>query len=245
MGIKYDLFGRGSVYAFDVCGMYFSDIDTMTKKTDDRLGHLATEATICSTYLCMECQRGDLYLILTNGDISTDFIGSWDIISLCYGVSAHSTCYYYCQVSSGCRCVYLPNFLPAILRFIRPIRSQRHSVALSQDLTFDYRVAQASIFIETTAYVLTLIAPSSNEVLFVVFTSLSSFTAGVNPAIHSLAVTYLFAFHNDANVGRMFGGMSMLQAISHTLQVSKVSSLVYDIYHLPMLVPAHIIRCGI
>lgn len=90
-------------------------------------------------------------------------------------------------------------------------------------MKFDYRVAQASIFIDSAAYVLTLLAPSTSEILFICFTSLSSFTAGVNPAIHSLAVSYLLAFHNDENVGRMFGGMSVLQAIAHTLQVKVLS----------------------
>lgn len=108
----------------------------------------------------------------------------------------------------------------AILRFIRPERSSESRKALAQDLRFDYRVAQVSIFIDISAYLLTLISPTSAQVLFICFTSLSSFTSGANPAIHALAVSYLFVFHNDHNVGRMFGGMSMLQAISNTLQVN-------------------------
>ena len=96
--------------------------------------------------------------------------------------------------------------------------------ALSQDMKFDYRIAQCSIFVDTMAYVLTLIAPAASQVLFICFTSLSSFTAGGNPAIHSLAVSYLFAYNNDANVGQMFGGISMLQAISRTLQVCAFST---------------------
>lgn len=107
----------------------------------------------------------------------------------------------------------------AILRYIRPKRSSETRKAIMQDLRFDCRVAQVSIFIDISAYVLTLISPTSAQVLFICFTSLSSFTSGANPAIHALAVSYLLAFHNDQNVGRMFGGMSMLQAVSNTLQV--------------------------
>ena len=90
---------------------------------------------------------------------------------------------------------------------------------LSQDLKFDYRIAQCSIVIDTLAYLLTLLAPASSQLLFVCFTCLSSFTAGVNPAIHSLAVSFLHSLNSDANVGQMFGGMSMLQAVAHTMQV--------------------------
>lgn len=125
---------------------------------------------------------------------------------------------YYISLLWILRAFHLLLLLPTILRYIRPKRSLETRKAIMQDLKFDCRVAQVSIFIDISAYILTLISPTSAQVLFICFTSLSSFTSGANPAIHALAVSYLLAFHNDQNVGRMFGGMSMLQAISNTLQ---------------------------
>jgi hypothetical protein len=143
--------------------------------------------------------------------------------------SASSQC-----VSCSCLLLKSHNRSLAILRLVRPKPSADagtpggRTQAISQDMKFDYRIAQASIFLDAMAYVLTIIAPGSSQVLFVCFTSLSSFTAGVNPAIHSLAVSYLFANGENANVGQMFGGMSMLQAVSHTLQVREVFLLTCD-----------------
>ena len=147
-------------------------------------------------------------------------------ISLSYGSCEPFTCFCFFLVSI----TYHPllrilHTSAAIVRFIKPKIPHVGTLAgktraFSQDMKFDYRIAQASIFLDAISYVLTIIAPASSEVLFVGFTSLSSFTAGVNPAIHSLAVSYLYAFSENANVGQMFGGMSMLQAISHTLQAS-------------------------
>ncbi|KAF8498829.1 hypothetical protein JB92DRAFT_2983667 [Gautieria morchelliformis] len=131
---------------------------------------------------------------------------------------------YYISLLWVLQAFHLLLLLPTILRFIKPKSSADAGTpggrtrAISQDMKFDYRIAQASIFLDAMAYMLTIIAPGSSQILFVCFTSLPSFTAGVNPAIHSLAVSYLFANGENAKVGQMFGGMSMLQAISHTLQ---------------------------
>ncbi|KAF8583728.1 MFS general substrate transporter [Ramaria rubella] len=127
---------------------------------------------------------------------------------------------YYISLLWILRAFHLLLLLPTIVRFIKPkpLYGINTSQALSQDMRFDYRIAQFSIFIDTMAYVLTTIAPAASAVLFVCFTSLSSFTAGVNPAIHSLAVSYLLAQDGGSNVGQMFGAMSMLQAVSNTLQ---------------------------
>jgi hypothetical protein len=86
-------------------------------------------------------------------------------------------------------------------------------------MSFDKRLAGWSLFIDGTADVLVAITPSASEIGFIVFSSLSSFTSGGNPAMHSLGAVCMHAAGRSSEVGSLFGAMAFLSAVAHVISV--------------------------
>ncbi|EJD49683.1 MFS general substrate transporter [Auricularia subglabra TFB-10046 SS5] len=89
--------------------------------------------------------------------------------------------------------------------------------ALSREIHFDLLVVKFSLALDFTSHLLvTTLAPPSG-VVFTAITALSSMGAGFLPAAHSLSLCILRASGETAEVGKLFGALSVLQATGSTI----------------------------
>lgn len=90
---------------------------------------------------------------------------------------------------------------------------------IAAELQFDKRLAQASLAVDGLADALVALTPASSQTLFIGLSCLSSFTSGGNPTLHSLGAVCLHACGYSSEVGALFGGMAVLSAIAHIINV--------------------------
>ncbi|EJD35616.1 hypothetical protein AURDEDRAFT_75130, partial [Auricularia subglabra TFB-10046 SS5] len=89
--------------------------------------------------------------------------------------------------------------------------------ALSREIHFDLLVVRFSLALDFTSHLLvTTLAPPSG-VVFTAITALSRMGAGFLPAAHSLSLCILRASGETAEVGKLFGALSVLQATGSTI----------------------------
>jgi hypothetical protein len=116
---------------------------------------------------------------------------------------------------------------PVIISYLKPktppvdgaIPNATNAELISAELRFDKYLAQCSLALDCIADTLITLAPSSSQVMFVGLSCLSSFTAGGNPALHSLGAVCLHAAGFSSEVGALFGGMAVLSALAHITSV--------------------------
>ncbi|KAF5369159.1 hypothetical protein D9615_009966 [Tricholomella constricta] len=89
---------------------------------------------------------------------------------------------------------------------------------------FDLRLAHASLFIEVISYTFLAIAPTA--LFFTVFSMLASMGAGLNPALQSVALA-MYRRRGGTESGRLFGALSVIQALSSQILGPALYGLVY------------------
>lgn len=78
-------------------------------------------------------------------------------------------------------------------------------------MRFDFNLLRASLTVDLLSHILVaLSAPDSSAAMFTIFTSLSSFGAGVDPALQSLALC-IMQMNGEDNRGKLFGMFAMLR----------------------------------
>ncbi|KAG6833090.1 hypothetical protein H0H87_011501 [Tephrocybe sp. NHM501043] len=80
--------------------------------------------------------------------------------------------------------------------------------------TFDLSLARVSLFIEVISYTLMALAPTA--LAFTAFSMMASMGAGLNPALQSIALA-LYRRRGGTESGRLFGALSVLQAMSYVI----------------------------
>lgn len=89
---------------------------------------------------------------------------------------------------------------------------------LAKEMRFDLLVIRASLAIDLVSHGLVALSSSSlPQAYFVAFTALSSIGAGLVPATNSLALCAMQARGEEGAVGRLFGALSMLQAVGQMM----------------------------
>lgn len=101
----------------------------------------------------------------------------------------------------------------------------KRSVRLAREQQFDLRVARISMCMEFLSYF--LLCSSSSQMAFVMTTTLSAFGGGTSPAMQSLALGILGP--SQADVGKLFGALSMLGSISSTVLSPMLFGSVYSL----------------
>jgi len=111
---------------------------------------------------------------------------------------------------------------------------------LVKEMQFDLLVLRLSFLIDIISHTLVAIAPpTASEGLFAGFTVLSSFGAGVIPAVNSLALCILqmhastqaahgIAVNDDGGAGRVFGALATLQSVGQMILGPMLFGLIYS-----------------
>ena len=97
-------------------------------------------------------------------------------------------------------------------------------LSLSQAIRFDRAVAAISYFTDATANALVVLSPTSNQVIFIILTSLNSVASGGYPALQSLGSVALQNMGRGSEIGLVFGAMGLVNSASHIIAV-RISSL--------------------
>ncbi|KAJ7723380.1 major facilitator superfamily domain-containing protein [Mycena metata] len=146
----------------------------------------------------------------------------------------------YCISSIGLtRAVYLTLILPAVLKFAKkraskqrnpgPHLSEREPLLSGQDATskhtppptymFDFDLARFSVIVDAVTFAILPFAPTG--IVFLLFTALGSFGAGLAPAVNNVALelyTRKIGKNETLESGKLFGAISVVQAVfAHVL----------------------------
>ncbi|KAJ7756488.1 major facilitator superfamily domain-containing protein [Mycena maculata] len=127
---------------------------------------------------------------------------------------------YYMSLLWISRAINLLILLPVIVSYFKPktaITGASSPESIALELQFDRRLAQASLSLDAFADLLVAISPASSQAPFIVFSCLSSFASGGNPALHSLGAVCIYALGHGSETGRLFGAIGVLSAISHSI----------------------------
>lgn len=97
---------------------------------------------------------------------------------------------------------------------------------LRAEMSFDLILVRASLFVDFLSHFFVFLSPASaGPAFFTLFTSMSSLGAGVHPAVNSVALCLLqmrqyaaeeageVVVQDDGGAGRLFGSLSVLQAM--------------------------------
>jgi MFS family permease len=98
------------------------------------------------------------------------------------------------------------------------------TVATPDLLTFDLNLARASLLIDIASYVLMPLAPTG--ALFGAAAALHSFGTGFTPAVRSIALE-LFVRRGGTESGKLFGALSVLQALGGSVFGPAIYGTVY------------------
>ncbi|KAF7363597.1 MFS domain-containing protein [Mycena sanguinolenta] len=144
---------------------------------------------------------------------------------------------YFLTVTGATRAAFLAVILPVTIKIVRSVfqRSRRASeldplLAPSSpephSAAFDLALARISLFIEVIAY--TAMPFATSGLAFTGFTILSSFGSGFNPAVQSAAMElYSKRIGTSVEAGKLFGGMSVIQALSGQVLGPSIYGLVF------------------
>ncbi|KAF8825167.1 hypothetical protein HHX47_DHR7000522 [Lentinula edodes] len=119
--------------------------------------------------------------------------------------------------AGGALFLYLISIGIVIVNYLKPKHRPTDPLSIWSELRFDKLLAQASLFVDASADALVAIVPSSSQPAFVAFSTLSSFTSGGNPTLHSLGAVCLHASGRSSEVGSLFGALAVLSAIAHVI----------------------------
>ena len=90
----------------------------------------------------------------------------------------------------------------------------------------DLNTARVSLFMELTAYA--MMATAKTGTLFTAYTVLGSLAAGFTPAVQSLALG-IYAGRGGEETGKLFGGLSVVQALGYTLLSSVLGVFTHSV----------------
>lgn len=129
---------------------------------------------------------------------------------------------YYMSVLWISRAFNLLVFLPIVISYLKPKRTSTpgtnpNSRDIGAELKFDRYLAQASLGVDGFADSLVAITSNKSQATFIGLSTLSSFTSGGNPALHSLGAVCIHACGYGSEVGALFGAIGVLSAIAHTI----------------------------
>ncbi|KZV76316.1 MFS general substrate transporter [Peniophora sp. CONT] len=127
---------------------------------------------------------------------------------------------YYMSLLYVTRAINLLLLLPTVLAYFAPKRPTNNNAtlfSLSQAIVFDRAVTAISYFTDATANALVVLAPSSNQGLFIFLTSLNSITSGGYPALQSLGAVTLQNMGRGSEIGLVFGAMGLINSASHII----------------------------
>ncbi|KAG6885884.1 hypothetical protein C0993_008403 [Termitomyces sp. T159_Od127] len=105
-----------------------------------------------------------------------------------------------------------------------PGPSQKVLNKVPHSTAFDLGLARVSLFVEAVSYTLMALAPT--ELAFTGFSVMASLGAGLNPALQSVSLA-LYRRRGGTESGRLFGALSVLQALSSQLVSPAMYGLVY------------------
>ncbi|KAJ7593285.1 major facilitator superfamily domain-containing protein [Mycena floridula] len=123
---------------------------------------------------------------------------------------------HYMSVMWIVKAVNLLVLLPIIITYFKPKPLENGKPSILAEMRFDKLLAGCSLFLDGLADFLIAVTPNS-QAAFYVFSSLSSFTSGGNPATHSLGAVCLHAAGRSSEVGSLFGAMAFLAAVAHVI----------------------------
>ncbi|KAJ7650225.1 major facilitator superfamily domain-containing protein [Roridomyces roridus] len=127
---------------------------------------------------------------------------------------------YYMSLLWIARATNLLVIMPFVVSYFKPKMptngaTSPESIAL--EFKFDKTLAQASLCVDALADFLIVVSPASSQTLFVLYSCMSSFTSGGNPALHSLGAVCIYALGYGSETGRLFGAIGVLNAIAHSI----------------------------
>ncbi|KAK7059716.1 MFS domain-containing protein [Favolaschia claudopus] len=138
----------------------------------------------------------------------------------------------YCiSVIGLARALFLTGILPPLIRYFKqrppktanetahpserdPLLESTQRRPPSSPFLFDLRLARVSVFVDLLMYATLPLAPSG--ALFILFTTIGSLGAGLNPAVNAVALElYKRKVGKDARAesGKLLGGLSVVQAV--------------------------------
>ncbi|KAJ7087857.1 major facilitator superfamily domain-containing protein [Mycena epipterygia] len=146
---------------------------------------------------------------------------------------------YFLTVTGATRAIYLAIILPLAIKLIksnfkRPRPSESEPLISdspsrkSHSASFDFSIARVSLLIEAVAYAAMPFAPTGLS--FVLLTMLGSLGSGFSPAVQSAALelyTRKFGKNGSVESGKLFGAMSVLQAVCGQILGPSIYGLVY------------------
>ncbi|KAH8997654.1 major facilitator superfamily domain-containing protein, partial [Lactarius hatsudake] len=158
---------------------------------------------------------------------------------------------YYISLAAICRALYLTLGLPALLRFFasrrppvqlptqpgEPLNARAESPSLSARASsrgpmhthtpaLDLGIAKASLVLHAISFV--LIAVSKNAGMFVAASMLATLSIGYAPVVQSLSLElYARRGGQTSEAGRLFGAMSVIQALGNQILGPSLFGIVY------------------
>jgi len=159
-----------------------------------------------------------------------------------YGWGAEQLSYYISAMGAA-RTLYLLVLMPVIILTFKPKpppgpattnvvvtgkKPPQTPAQIAAEMKFDFSLLRASLLMDLLSHVLvSLSPPDSSAAMFTAFTSLSSFGAGVDPALHSLALCIMQANGED-NRGKLFGLFAMLRTVGQMIIGPLLFGIVYS-----------------
>ncbi|OBZ72590.1 putative membrane protein C14C4.07 [Grifola frondosa] len=114
-------------------------------------------------------------------------------------------------------------------RAVQPIKKGKRSpTVLAKEMRYDLLLIRASFIVDLLSHTLVSLSPAdASQTLFVGFTVLSSFGAGIVPAANSLALCVMQS-HGDGGIGKLFGAFAVLQAVGQMILGPMLFGLIFS-----------------
>ncbi|KAF8520540.1 major facilitator superfamily domain-containing protein [Gautieria morchelliformis] len=171
-----------------------------------------------------------------------------------YSWDAETLSYYITAVGST-RALHLLILLPAVIRMLKPTppaiqisrgvtksnpKAKSSPSTLVSAIEFDLVVAKVSTVLDMLSHLLVLVSSTSAEGLFVAFSMISGFGAGMQPAVQSVALCTLHLRDitegkeiadgkGGGEVGKLFGAFSVMQAVASMILGPLLFGAVYSL----------------
>ncbi|CCM04669.1 uncharacterized protein FIBRA_06855 [Fibroporia radiculosa] len=158
-----------------------------------------------------------------------------------YGWGAEQLSYYISAMGAA-RTTYLLVLMPMIIYAFKPRLPSAPSAApvapgkkppqtpaqIAAGMRFDYALLRTSLAVDLLSHILvSLSPPDSSAAMFTAATSLSSFGAGFDPTLHSLALCIMQTSGED-NRGKLFGLFAMLRTVGQLILGPLLFGILYS-----------------
>jgi MFS family permease len=95
------------------------------------------------------------------------------------------------------------------------------AIQAAKELRFDLRLARASLALDVVSHTMVVLAPSSDQAMFVAFSVISSFASGGLPVCQSLALGLVASSPDEgvraSGAGAVFGALAAVQAVGQMI----------------------------